>query len=91
MIGDILTELGQGIVSFMPNLAEAMYNTFLKLFFVVSAEGSSGYELNVLGEISILFLIISACYKFLPTVVGWFRMRMATRRARKNNAKVKVA
>lgn len=89
MIADMLTQLGQGIVSFMPNLAEAMYNTFLKLFFVAGESGA--YDLNVLGEISIFFLIISACYKFLPTVVGWFRMRMATRRARKNNAKVKVA
>lgn len=89
MIANMLTQLGQGIVSFMPNLAEGMFLTFVKLFFIAGEGGA--YELNVLGEISIFFLIISACYKFLPTVVGWFRMRMATRRARRNNAKVKVA
>lgn len=80
-IGSIITSFGEGITSLLPLIAEAMYQTFMALFFTV-AEGGA-VTLNALGSVSIFFLVISACYKFLPTVIGWFKLKMkAAKRAK---------
>lgn len=83
-IGSIITDFGGGLVSLLPLLGEALVQTFLALFFVTSGtEGNLTYALNPLGNIAIFFLIVSACYKFIPMVVGWFRLRSKGSRRRR--------
>ena len=79
-IGSIIISFGDGVLSLLPLLGEALVQTFLALFFNVS-EGAT--TLNPLGMISIFYLVISACYKFIPTIVGWFKLRMRSYRNRK--------
>lgn len=84
-IGSIISSFGQGILSLLPMFGEALVETFLALFFTSTvAEGATTYALNPLGMISIFYLVISACYKFIPTIVGWFKLRMRSYRGRKS-------
>lgn len=87
-IGGILTTFGEGILSLLPLMGEALVRTFLALFFDVTETATT---LNPLGMISIFYLVISACYKFIPTVVGWFKLRTRTRRTRRNRASAEPA
>lgn len=87
-IGGILTTFGEGILSLLPLMGEALVQTFLALFFNVTETATT---LNPLGMISIFYLVISACYKFIPTVVGWFKLRTRTRRTRRNRASAEPA
>lgn len=79
-IGSIITSFGEGVLSLLPLLGESLVQTFLALFFDVT---ESATTLNPLGMISIFYLVISACYKFIPTIVGWFKLRMRSYRNRK--------
>ena len=78
-IGSIITSFGEGILSLLPMMGQALVDTFMALFFTV---GENTVTLNPLGMISIFYLVISACYKFIPMIVGWFKLR-AKRNARK--------
>lgn len=82
-IGGILTSFGEGITSLLPLMGEALVQTFLALFFNVTETATT---LNPLGMISIFYLVISACYKFIPTVVGWFKLRTRTRTRSRSRA-----
>ncbi len=85
MIGNLLGEIATGLTSFLPTIASALFETFVKLFFVTAADGGAVTELNVLGEMSIVFLIISLAWKFLPVVCGWLKTKVkAYREGRKN-------
>lgn len=79
-IGSIITSFGEGVLSLLPLLGEAFVQTFLALFFDVTETATT---LNPLGMISIFYLVISASYKFIPTIVGWFKLRMRSYRNRK--------
>lgn len=79
-IESIITSFGEGVLSLLPMFGEALVQTFLALFFDVTETATT---LNPLGMISIFYLVISSCYKFIPTIVGWFKLRMRSYRNRK--------
>lgn len=82
-IGGIISSFGEGILTLLPMMGEALVQTFLALFFNVS-EGAT--TLNPLGMISIFYLVISACYKFIPTIVGWFKLKTKTKRVNRSRS-----
>ena len=43
--------------------------------------------LTPVGDVALAFIIIGMVYKIAPTVVGWLRLSMRKRKARKSRAK----
>lgn len=85
MLTTILGDLASGIGTFLPSLAGSFLEAFLALFFV-TGEAGAVTGITPLAEIGLLGMIIGASYKFVPMIVGWFRLRVSRRRAAKKKA-----
>lgn len=78
-IVSFLTEIGEGIASWLPSLASTLVDTFMALFFTTSGETIS---LNTLGGVCVAFFVIGLGFRCLPAVLGWLRARWASRKRR---------
>lgn len=83
-LADFLTELGAGLASWLPTLAEALVDTFMALFFSTDTNGTT---LNTLGGVSLAFFIIGLGFRVLPAVLGWLRAKWTARKGRKRRAR----
>lgn len=83
-LADFLTELGAGLASWLPTLAEALVDTFMALFFTTDTNGTT---LNTLGSVSLAFFIIGLGFRVLPAVLGWLRTKWTARKGRKRRAR----
>lgn len=86
-IGAILTEIAEGLASWLPALATSLVETFMALFFT-TAEGAT--TLNTLGAVSIAFFIIGLGFRVLPAVLGWLRARWTARKSFARNFRVRA-
>lgn len=84
MISSILTDVASGLGTLVPAFFKALLDGFTGLF-VATTEGA--VKLTPVGEVAILFIIIGMVYKIAPTVVGWLRLSMRKRKARKARAR----
>lgn len=86
MLSNFFTSLGAALTSFVQMLATMIIDLFKSLFCVTSEQGAIT-GLTPVAEIAIVFIAIAMCYKMLPTVIGWFRLRAKTGRKAKRKAK----
>lgn len=84
MISSIISEVATGLGALVPAFFGALLEGFTSLFIATSGETTT---LTPVGEVAILFIIIGMVYKIAPTVVGWLRLSMKKRKARKSRAK----
>ena len=88
MISTILSDIASGLGTLVPAFFKALLDGFTQLFVSTTGEGATAVtKLTPVGEIAILFIIIGMVYKIAPTVVGWLRLTMRKRKARKARAK----
>lgn len=80
MLSAVLTDIATGLGTLVPAFFKALLDGFTGLFVVTS---ESTVKLTPVGEIAIVFIIIGMVYKIAPTVVGWLRLSMRKRKARK--------
>lgn len=87
-IGGVLTDIGEGLVSFIPSLGQAIWDLFLNMFLVVTGEPGSetvtGF--NMLGILALVSLIIGLAYKLIPMVANWITKKVRSSRRRKSRA-----
>lgn len=81
-ITNFLTEIADGIGSWLPELATTLVETFMALFFTT---GTDGTTLNTLGAVCVSFFIIGLGFRVLPAVLGWLRARWTARKSRKRS------
>lgn len=85
-IAELLGEIGSGIGTFLPALLEALLDGFVQLFFVTGTDAAIT-GLSALGEVSIVFFVISLCRQFIPGVLSWFKTKWKSgKKARKKKA-----
>ena len=88
MISTFLTDIATGLGTLVPAFFKALLDGFTGLFIVTTGEGASATtKLTPVGEVAIVFIIIGMVYKIAPTVIGWLRLSMQKRKARKSRAK----
>ena len=85
MISIVLSDIATGLGTLVPAFFKALLDGFTGLFVATGTEGA--VELTPVGDIAITFIIIGMVYKIAPTVVGWLRLSMRKRKARKSRAK----
>ena len=84
MLSAVLTDIATGLGTLVPAFFKALLDGFTGLFVVTTGEGASATtKLTPVGDIAIVFIIIAMVYKIAPTVVGWLRLSMRKRKARK--------
>lgn len=83
-LADILTQLGEGLASFVPSFGKAIWELFLNMFltFTVSEGTVTVTGLNMLGVFSLMSLIIGLTYKIFPTVANWISSKVKSRKRR---------
>ena len=79
-LAELLTQIGEGIGSFLPKLMKAFLDGFTSIFITGTGETSA---LSPVAVVALMFLVLGACYKFVPTIIGWLRLSAAKRRRRK--------
>ena len=80
-ISGLLGELGTGLGTFLPSLVQAMVDGFVNLFFVTDVGTITG--LSAVGEVSLTFFIVGLCYKIIPTIAGWLKLKTSGGKKRK--------
>ena len=84
MLSAVLSDIATGLGTLVPAFFKALLDGFTGLFVVTTGEGASATtKLTPVGDIAIVFIIIAMVYKIAPTVVGWLRLSMRKRKARK--------
>ena len=84
MLSAVLSDIATGLGTLVPAFFKALLDGFTGLFIVTTGEGASATtKLTPVGDIAIVFIIIAMVYKIAPTVVGWLRLSMRKRKARK--------
>lgn len=76
----MLTSLGEGIGAFLPKVMKALLDGFVAIF--IDGTGETA-KLSAVGTVAILFLVIGACYKFIPMIIGWLKLSAAKRKRKK--------
>lgn len=76
----MLSQLGEGIGSFLPKVMKALLDGFVAIFIDGTGETAT---LSAVGTVALLFLVIGACYKFIPMVIGWLKLSAAKRKRKK--------
>lgn len=87
MLSNFFTDLATGVSSFVTTLVDLIIKLFTGLFCEVDATTHAITGLSPVAEIAIAFLAIYMCYKFLPTVLGWFKLKSKTGRKKRAKAK----
>ncbi len=88
MISTVLGDIASGLGTLVPAFFKALLDGFTGLFVVTTGEGASAVtNLTPVGDIAIVFIIMGMVYKITPTVVGWLRLSMRKRKARKAKAR----
>lgn len=82
-ISELLTDIGEGIGTFLPALVKALLDGFVNLFFTTATEGGAITGLSALGIVSVVFIIIGMCKAFLPGILAWFRTKWKSRGSRR--------
>lgn len=85
MLSTILGDLASGIGSFLPALGSSFLDAFLALFFI-TGEAGAVTGITPLAEMGLLGMVIGASYKFIPMIVGWFRLKVRRGRGRRKRA-----
>ena len=76
MFTELINNLGTGIGSLLPNFMKAFLDGFIKLFFVMgTGENPAITGLSVVGEVALMFIVLGIAYKFIPTIVGWLKLK----------------
>lgn len=83
-LADILTQVGEGLASFVPSFGKAIWELFLNMFLTFTeSEGTVTVTgLNMLGVFSLMSLIIGLTYKIVPIVANWISRKVKSRRRR---------
>lgn len=83
-LADILTQLGEGLASFVPSFGKAIWQLFLNMFLTYTeTEGAvtvTGF--NTLGILSLVSVIVGLTYKIVPIVANWISRKVKSRRRR---------
>lgn len=86
-VGQILTDIGSGLVSIVPAFFKAIWTAFCNLFLTFTeSEGVitvTGF--NVLGSLCLAFFIFYACYKILPVVVSFLNKKIKSSKRRRTS------
>lgn len=76
LFSDLISNLGTGIGSLLPAFMKAFLDGFVSLFFVKgTGEGAGITGLSTVGEVALVFIVLGIAYKFIPTIVGWLRLK----------------
>lgn len=86
-ISQLLTDIGTGIGSFLPTFMKALLDGFVAIFFDTPAAGGASAGLSLVGVVALVFIIIGACYKFIPTILRWLRLGTAKLRGRRKRSR----
>lgn len=83
-LAEILTQLGEGLASFVPSFGKAIWQLFLNMFLTFTeSEGIVTVTgLNMLGVFSLMSLIIGLTYTIFPTVANWISSKVRSRKRR---------
>lgn len=87
MFSDLISDLGTGIGSLLPNFMKAFLDGFVKLFFTVTtAEGGATTITGIspVGDVALMFIVLGISYRFIPIIVGWLRLKALNRRSRRS-------
>lgn len=82
MLTSFFSDIASGLTTFVPAFFKAILDAFTNLF-LVTGEAGAVTGLTPVAEIAIGFLVIGMVYKILPTIIGWFKLRMSKRKARR--------
>lgn len=86
MFTTILTDIVTGLGTFVPAFFKALLDGFVALFVSPASDGGT-ISLTAVGGVALVFIVIGITYKILPTVVGWLRLRVRARKAKRARAK----
>ena len=76
MFSNLIADLGTGIGTLLPNFMKSFLDGFVSLFFVKgTGENPAITGLSVVGEVALMFIVLGIAYKFIPTIVGWLRLK----------------
>ena len=85
MFSNLIADLGTGIGTLLPNFMKSFLDGFVSLFFVKgTGENPAITGLSVVGEVALMFIVLGIAYKFIPTIVGWLRLKSQNRRSRRS-------
>lgn len=84
MITTLLTDIAGGLTAFLPQMGQAMLNTFLNLFFTsTTTEQTTTYTLNVLGAVALTWMVIGLSKALIGAVSGWLHLRTRAKGGRR--------
>lgn len=72
-MAELLGDIGTGLGTFLPALVKAMVDGFVGLFFVENEGAITG--LSAVGMVSLTFFVVGLCYKIVPTVASWLKLK----------------
>ena len=76
LFSNLIADLGTGIGTLLPNFMKSLLDGFVNLFFVKgTGENAAITGLSVVGEVALMFIVLGIAYKFIPTIVGWLRLK----------------
>ena len=85
MFTNLISDLGAGIGSLLPTFMKAFLDGFVNLFFVKgTGENAAINGLSAVGEIALMFIVLGIAYKFIPTIVGWLRLKSQKGKSRRS-------
>lgn len=87
-LSSILTDIGEGLVSFIPSLGKGVWELFLNMFLTFT-EADGVYTVtgfNVLGVLALASLVMGLAYKLIPMVANWISKKVKSSRRRKARA-----
>lgn len=87
MLTTVFSDIASGLGVFIPAFAKAFLDAFTNLFIITDAT-TQAISLTPVAELGIVFMVIYIGYKVLPTVISWFKLWMARRKARKASKKI---
>lgn len=79
-LSSLITDIGDGIGSFLPKLMKAFLDGFVSIF--IEGTGESA-KLSPVAIVAIMFIVLYACYKFVPMIIGWLKLSARKVRARR--------
>lgn len=85
MFSNLIADLGTGIGTLLPNFMKSFLDGFVNLFFVKgTGENAAITGLSVVGEVALMFIVLGIAYKFIPTIIGWLRLKSRSGKKRRS-------